>query len=394
MTTIAILERGVKSWASILDENTRRQAEVISRAPDVAGHVALMPDAHLGMGATVGSVIPTAADRIIPAAVGVDIGCGMVACKTDLDFAALDLTDLHRRFSRSIPAGVGRDHKSVSERVERWFADNPMPHPEVFDGFVKRGQTRMLNRAKLQLGTLGSGNHFVEVCLDRDDNVWCLLHSGSRNVGNAIARRFTKTAADEHAARGGEPLEDPDTAALRGESFDLYIAMMQWAQSYAYANREFMLAAMLDDMRRSAGDFEIAETINCHHNFAALEEHFGRTLWITRKGAIRARVGDRGIIPGSMGAATYIVEGKGNADSYTSCAHGAGRMFSRSEARRRFDEESLAAMMRGKAWNARNAKNLLDEHPNAYKDIETVMSDQRDLVETRAVLRQVVNYKG
>ena len=388
------LERGVKSWASVLDDNTRRQAEVISRAPDVAGHVALMPDAHLGMGATVGSVIPTAADRIIPAAVGVDIGCGMVACKTDLDSAALDLDDIHRRFSRSIPAGVGRDHKSVSERTERWFAENPMPHPEIFDGFVKRGQRRMLNRAMLQLGTLGSGNHFVEVCLDRESAVWCLLHSGSRNVGNAIARRFTKTAADEHAARGGEPLEDPDTAALRGESFDLYIAMMEWAQTYAYANREFMLAAMLDDLRRSAGDFTIAESINCHHNFAALEEHFGQTLWITRKGAIRARVGDMGIIPGSMGAATYIVEGKGNADSYTSCAHGAGRMYSRSEARRRFDEQSLADLMQGKAWNAKDAKSLLDEHPRAYKDIETVMADQKDLVETRTVLRQVVNYKG
>lgn len=388
------LERGVKSWASILDENTRRQADVISRAPDVAGHVALMPDAHLGMGATVGSVIPTAADRIIPAAVGVDIGCGMVACKTDIDAESLDLPDLHRRFSRSIPVGVAGNHKRVVERTERWFDENPMPHPEIFDGFVKRGQGRMLRRAKLQLGTLGSGNHFVEVCLDREDSVWCVLHSGSRNVGNAIARYFTKTAAEEYAARGGEPLEDPDTAALIGESFDLYIAMMEWAQTYAYANREFMLSAMLDDMRRAAGDFEIAESINCHHNFAALEEHFGRTLWITRKGAIRARVGDMGIIPGSMGAATYIVEGKGEARSYQSCAHGAGRMYSRGEARRRFDEQSLAALMQGKAWNAKDAKSLLDEHPRAYKDIETVMADQKDLVETRAVLRQVVNYKG
>ena len=269
-TTAAALERGVKNWASVLDDNTRRQAEVISRAPDVAGHVALMPDAHLGMGATVGSVIPTAADRIIPAAVGVDIGCGMVACKTDIDIADLDLAALHHQFSRSIPVGVAGNHKRVAERTERWFGENPMPHPEIFDGFVKRGQRRMLNRAKLQLGTLGSGNHFVEVCLDRENIVWCVLHSGSRNVGNAIARYFTKTAAQEHIARGGEPLEDPDTAALRGESFNLYIAMMEWAQTYAYANREFMLAAMLDDMRRMAGDFRITESINCHHNFAAL----------------------------------------------------------------------------------------------------------------------------
>ena len=389
MTTTTKAE--VKSWASILDEPTREQAHVISRAPGVSGHVALMPDAHLGIGATVGSVIPTYADTIIPAAVGVDIGCGMMACRTDIDELPDDLTPLVGQFGRSIPSGVGRQHRKVTEKAAAWFKSNPLPDSaeEVF-ATRKGGARRADKYGRAQLGTLGSGNHFVEVCLDREDAVWCLLHSGSRGIGNAIAQVFIDIAKSECT----DELEDPDTARLTGASFEKYIELMEWAQRYAFANRELMMDAMIDDMTRFLGTFEVLETINCHHNFASKERHFGREMWITRKGAIRADVGDMGIIPGSMGAATYIVEGKGCADSYNSSAHGAGRMYSRSRARKTFSVESLREHMEGKAWNARSAAKLLDEHPDAYKPIEQVMADQADLVSTRTVLRQVVNYKG
>ncbi len=388
----------VKSWASILDEATRQQAEVVSRAPGVAGHVALMPDAHLGIGATVGSVIPTWSDTIIPAAVGVDIGCGMIAARTDLQSLPGDLRPLVGMFGRSIPAGVGGDHSRASRRAEEWFEADPVPDESVFDAapVQRRGRGRkrdarsMVARGKKQLGTLGSGNHFVEVCLDEADAVWVVLHSGSRGIGNAIAEIFIDVAKAENE----QDLEDANTARLAGSSFTTYIAMMEWAQRYAAANRVFMMDAAIADLARHAGEFEVVETINCHHNFAALEEHFGREVWITRKGAIKADTGDLGIIPGSMGTSTYIVEGKGNADSYKSSAHGAGRMYSRGRARKTFTTESLREMMEGKAWNANSAKKLLDEHPDAYKPIEQVMGDQRDLVSVKSKLTQVVNYKG
>ena len=322
---------------------------------------------------------------------GVDIGCGMMACKTDIDELPDDLTPLVHQFGRSIPSGVGRQHRRVTEKAAAWFKSHPLPDSaeEVF-ATRKGGARRADKYGRAQLGTLGSGNHFVEVCLDRDDAVWCLLHSGSRGIGNAIAQVFIDIAKSECT----EKLEDPDTARLRGPSFEKYIKLMEWAQRYAFANRELMMDAMIDDMTRFLGAFEVLETINCHHNFAVKERHFGQEMWITRKGAIRADVGDMGIIPGSMGAATYIVEGKGCADSYNSSAHGAGRMYSRSRARKTFSVESLRDHMEGKAWNDRSASKLLDEHPNAYKPIEQVMADQADLVSTRNVLRQVVNYKG
>ena len=387
------LERpsNVKNWASILDENTRLQAEKLSRAPGVAGHVALMPDAHVGIGATIGSVIPTFEDTIIPAAVGVDIGCGMVAVRTDLTLEDLprDMQPLVHQLSRSIPAGVGQNQGTIDRKAEEWFDANPIPDESVFEGGRRRREP-MTVRAMRQLGTLGSGNHFVEVCLDEADSVWIVLHSGSRGVGNLIAQIFINRAKSENT----EKLEDPDLARLTGEAFHAYVPMMEWAQTYAYTNREFMMDAALDDLERFVGGFEILDRINCHHNFAALEEHFGRRVWLTRKGAIKADVDDRGIIPGSMGAATYIVDGKGNADSYNSSAHGAGRMYSRTQARREFTTDSLSSMMEGKAWNKDNAKALLDEHPDAYKPIEQVMEDQKDLVSPAYLLRQIVNYKG
>ena len=381
----------VKNWASILDENTLLQAEKLSRAPGVAGHVALMSDAHLGIGATVGSVIPTFSDTIIPAAVGVDIGCGMMAVQTDLTLEALpnDMQPLVHQLGRSIPAGVGRNRGAIDRKVKDWFDANPIPDESVFEGGRRRREPMTLT-AQRQLGTLGSGNHFVEVCLDEADSVWIVLHSGSRGIGNLIAQIFIKRARSEST----EKLEDPDLARLAGEAFHAYVPMMEWAQKYAYSNREFMMAAAIDDLESFVRGFEILDRINCHHNFAALEEHFGQWVWLTRKGAIKAGIGDRGIIPGSMGAATYIVDGLGNPDSYNSSAHGAGRMYSRTRARKEFTTDSLSSMMEGKAWNKDNAKALLDEHPDAYKPIEQVMEDQQDLVRPTHLLRQIVNYKG
>ena len=381
----------VKNWASILDENTRRQADMLSRAPGIAGHVALMPDAHLGRGATVGSVIPTEIDTIIPAAVGVDIGCGMIAVllnKTRDDLPE-DLTRLVQLFGRSIPAGVGREHqdrsgsesgRSAAKRVEDWFRRNPIPDPGGLN----------VQRSKRQLGTLGSGNHFVEVCVDTRQQVWVVLHSGSRGIGNNIAMSFIKRAKDENT----EKLEDRDLAGLHGSTFEQYIEMMEWAQLYAYANREFMMDAALADVRIIVDGVREEQRINCHHNFSAREVHFGREVWLTRKGAIKADVGDMGIIPGSMGAATYITSGLGNPESYRSSAHGAGRQYSRGAAKRTFTVESLSDYMKGKAWNSDAAKVLLDEHPEAYKPIDQVMDDQKDLTTAVHTLRQIVNYKG
>ena len=381
----------VKNWASILDEGTRRQAEMLSRAPGIAGHVALMPDAHIGKGATVGSVIPTHLDTIIPAAVGVDIGCGMIAVRLNKTRDELpdDLSPLVGLFGRSIPAGVGREHgrkgrgesgRARSGRSRQWLRDDPMPSTEGLD----------VDRAARQLGTLGSGNHFVEVCVDTEMRVWVVLHSGSRWVGNTIATMFIKRAQKENR----EKLEDRDLAGLRGPTFELYIEMMEWAQRYAYVNREIMMDAALSDVGSLVDGVREEQRINCHHNFSAREVHFGREVWLTRKGAIKADVGDPGVIPGSMGAATYITRGLGNPDSYKSSAHGAGRRYSRGAARRTFTVESLAEHMEGKAWNRRDAKALLDEHPEAYKPIDQVMQDQRDLTEVVHTLHQVVNYKG
>ena len=380
----------VQNWASILDENARRQADMLSRAPGIAGHVALMPDAHLGRGATVGSVISTDIDTIIPAAVGVDIGCGMIAARLNKtrDDLPDDLTPLVHLFGRSIPAGVGKEHRgpsggsghSFAKRARDWFKNNPVPNADGLN--VPRGQR--------QLGTLGSGNHFVEVCLDEDDRVWVVLHSGSRGIGNNIAGMFIKRAKDENTQK----LEDQDLAALRGPTFEQYIEMMQWAQSYAYANREFMMDAATSDIKTLVDGVREEERINCHHNFAAREVHFGKEVWLTRKGAIKADTGDMGVIPGSMGAATYITSGLGNPDSYKSSAHGAGRQYSRGAAKRTFTVESLSEEMEGKAWNSDSAKALLDEHPNAYKPIDQVMEDQKDLTTAVHTLHQIVNYKG
>jgi len=385
----------VLSWGSDIEPGTIEQAAKASRLPFLAGHLALMPDAHVGMGATIGSVIPTQG-AIIPSAIGVDIGCGMIAVETDLVADGLpdDMDRLHGYIASVVPAGVGKGHDDLRITAELGASLPPLV----------QANHKLWLKAQQQFGSLGSGNHFVEVCLDERTRVWVVLHSGSRGVGNQLAQ-FHIEAAKGLMKRYFVDLEDSDLAYLvQGTvEFDAYIADMLWAQRYAMGNREQMMNAVLRQLWGYAGTSEDVsehgvgheiQRINCHHNYTEMEHHNGTDVWLTRKGAIRARVGDMGVIPGSMATSSYIVRGLGNRASYTSCSHGAGRRLSRSKARKTLTVESLREQMVGRAWNEAQAKALLDEHPDSYKSIETVMDDQRDLVEIVHTLHQVVNYKG
>ena len=379
------------SWASELDEQTLAQACRTARLPIVEGHVALMPDAHLGIGATVGSVIPTR-DAIMPAAVGVDIGCGVIAVETDVRREQLpdDLIPMLRDIERRIPAGVGHGHDGRSSASKRWFTEHD-PKRWRRHAFTPKQKQRAIE----QFGTLGAGNHHLEICIDERDIVWPELHSGSRGIGNQLATMHIEIARQLADQRHLE-LEDRDLAYFREgtTAFDDYVADMLWAQDYAQANRDQMMDVLLDLLFTTVGSGTEVKRINCHHNYSARERHGNRELWITRKGAIRARAGDEGVIPGSMATGTYVVRGKGSAASYDSSAHGAGRRYSRRQAKKRFSVAQLEEHMAGKAWNRDRAQDLLDEIPDAYKDVESVMDDQRDLVEVEHVLRQVLNYKG
>jgi tRNA-splicing ligase RtcB len=373
-----------------MEPNSIEQAARTSRLPFVEHPLALMPDAHFGLGATVGSVIATTG-AVIPAAVGVDIGCGMIAARLDLSAGQLpdDLAPLHGAIARAVPAGVGRgrDHDDAG----RAFLAASRDHlPERLDA------PRAAARAAGQFGTLGSGNHFVEVCLDEGDGVWVVLHSGSRGIGKELADIHI-AAAKGVMRRHFVELEDPDLAYLaeQTDEFAAYIRAMRWAQEYAMANRAEMMGHVHGAIRATLGrPVDVVEQVNCHHNFTEREHHRGRDFWITRKGAIRARVGDRGVIPGSMGTGSFIVRGKGDPASWCSCSHGAGRRLSRGQARRGLTTEDLRTRMAGKAWNETQADRLLDEHPSAYKDIGAVMEAQSDLVEIEHRLTQVLNYKG
>lgn len=376
------------SWASDVEQGTLDQAARASRMPFVEGHVALMPDAHVGIGATVGSVIPTKG-AIMPAAVGVDVGCGMVASETSL--TADDLPDsldaLMPLVATRIPAGVGKGHTEPVAPGEYAELDHARRATEL--------SGKQETTAAVQFGTLGSGNHFVEVCLDERDRVWTVLHSGSRGIGNQLASKHIQ-GAKKLMDRYFITLEDPDLAYfVQGTpEFEAYVGDMLWAQRYAMGSRAVMASRVLASLFEVVGHGTCVRTINCHHNFTQRERHHGKDLWVTRKGAIKADPSDLGIIPGSMGTRSYVVRGKGSAASYTSCSHGAGRRLSRGAARRTLTVESLQEAMAGKAWNADHARQLLDEHPLSYKDIDQVMADQDDLVEIQHTLRQVFNYKG
>jgi len=375
------------SWASEIDEQTVAQAQRTARLPIVKGHVALMPDAHLGIGATVGSVIPTR-DAIIPAAVGVDIGCGMVAVETDVTASMLpdDLDRLLPRIERVIPAGVGKGHDRRTTAARAWFEAHPPPRD------LTGKQTQ---KSVEQFGTLGSGNHFVAVATSTSDRIWVVVHSGSRGIGNQLATEHIERAR-KVAARSQLQLEDRDLAYFSEgtQEFDAYVADMLWAQGYARANREQMMDVLLDELFTFVGTGSEVRRINCHHNYSAREQHDGRELWITRKGAIRAGKHDYGVIPGSMGNDIHIVRGLGSPASYESCAHGAGRSHSRRQAKKRFTVQQLREQMEGKAWNRDRAGALLDEIPGAYKELAQVMADQADLVEIETSLREILNYKG
>ena len=375
-----------------IEPQAQAQLENISEMPFVFHHVAVMPDCHLGKGATVGSVIATKG-AIIPAAVGVDVGCGMMAVRTK--FLARDLPDnlnkLRQGIERRIPLGAGVGNKKLTETAVARIGELNAVATQDYDRVDKNWRNA--------LGTLGSGNHFIEICLDEEDQVWVVLHSGSRGIGNRLATKHIKVAQrlmDEQAIH----LKDRDLAYLTENTpeFEAYMTDLLWAQDFARLNRDEMMDRVMKELsyafyKEDGHESEIEiERINCHHNFTQQEQHFGSTVWITRKGAIQMRKDQKGVIPGSMGTRSYVVSGLQNPFSFNSAPHGAGRRFSRGEAKRRFTLSDLEKAMGQISF--RLSKSLIDEIPQAYKDIDEVMENSKELVHVDHVLRQVVNIKG
>lgn len=398
-------ERGVpiKSWTVGVpfEPMAKAQLERLAQLPFIHKWVAVMPDVHLGMGATVGSVIPTHR-AIIPAAVGVDIGCGMMAVKTTLTANQLpdDLHGLRLAIEAAVPHGRtdngGRNDKGAwhdlpAAQVETWARLK-----DGYDAIVAKHPKIDRGPHVGHLGTLGTGNHFIEICLDEQDHVWFMLHSGSRGVGNRIGSYFIELARKD-MARWFINVPDKDLGYFPEgtEHFIAYVRAVSWAQHYARANRDLMMRQVVDAIRASGLVPEFGaevEVVNCHHNFVEKEHHFGEDVFVTRKGAVRARLGDLGIIPGSMGARSFIVRGKENRDSFHSCSHGAGRTMSRAEAKRRFTLADHQQATLG--VECRKDEDVIDETPMAYKPIDAVMHAQRDLVDVVHTLRQVVCVKG
>jgi len=399
----------IKAWTNgvPLEDAARKQLVNVASLPFIHHHIAAMPDVHWGMGATVGSVIPTKG-AIIPAAVGVDIGCGMVAARTELTANDLpdNLSTIRSAIEKAVPHGRtnhggegdrGAWH-NVPDAVAGIMADFDLGDLGArLKGIVDKHPklAKPASRAPKHLGTLGTGNHFIELCLDEENAVWVMLHSGSRGIGNAIGSYFIERAKED-MKRWFINLPDQDLAYLPegSQNFDDYVEAVEWAQNFAMQNRTVMLAAAMRAIQNALGrEFAWGSVaVNCHHNYVARENHFGANVFVTRKGAVRAREGDLGIIPGSMGAKSFIVRGKGNADSFHTCSHGAGRAMSRAEAKRRFtvaDHEKATAGI-----ECRKDADVIDETPMAYKDIGAVMAAQADLVEIVHTLRQVVCVKG
>jgi tRNA-splicing ligase RtcB (3'-phosphate/5'-hydroxy nucleic acid ligase) len=389
----------VKIWTQDIGYEAIQQLNNLAQLPIVHHHIAAMPDVHVGKGATVGSVIPTK-QAIIPAAVGVDIGCGMNAVRTSL--TASDLPDNLRQIRSAIEANVpvgfnqhqaSKMRGSALKRVARALDNRLDAIVGKHTGLMKM-QRRFNETWICQLGTLGGGNHFIELCIDESQHVWIMLHSGSRGIGNVMGRYFI-AAAQKDMRRHQIHLPDKDLAYFSEGSdwFDDYFEALNWAQDYALINRSQLMQATIDAMRAHLPAFKLLdEAINCHHNYVSQETHFDEKLFITRKGAISARQGELGIIPGSMGAKSYIVRGLGNAESFCSCSHGAGRSMSRSAAKRQFNRFDLEAQTQG--VECRKDGGVVDEIPAAYKDIDQVMANQSDLVEIVHALKQVVCIKG
>lgn len=392
----------IKLWTGNMPIEPEAYDQIIriSELPILASHVAIMPDVHLGKGATVGSVIPTR-NAIIPAAVGVDIGCGMCAAMTNLTANDLpaNLISLRNQIERDIPVGFN-EHKKGIPVISGAYADilrkslhKTITNFEDLELRSKLGRSD-INRIGRQIGTLGSGNHFIEICLDALDRVWIMLHSGSRGIGNQIGEVAIELAK-EQAIKFNRLPSDQNLAWLDEGSaeFDAYIDAMNWAQDYARLNRDTMMQLVFAIFKRKFPKVKvIGEVVNCHHNFTSIEEHFGEKIWVTRKGAVSANIGQMGIIPGSMGAKSYIVQGKGNPDSFCSCSHGAGRTMSRSKASKLFSIDDLHQQTLG--IECRKDSGVIDEIPAAYKDIDQVMAAQTDLVDIVHTLKQVICIKG
>ena len=398
----------IKSWTKGVhfESQARDQLKNIASLPFIHKHVAAMPDVHLGKGATVGSVIATKG-AIIPAAVGVDIGCGMNAVRLSLTANDLPdtLTNVRGEIERFVP--VGHDSHTRQRMAMKWHNKTDKllnnTHAQIEPGYdelvAKHPKLESMGRdlkerTYRQLGTLGGGNHFIELCLDESDDVWIMLHSGSRNPGNCIGRYFIDLAKED-MRKHFINLPDQDLAYLveGTDHYDDYVTAVQWAQDFAMRNRQVMMKLVIEALTRKLPPFVITkEAINCHHNYVDQENHFGANVWVTRKGAVRARVGDYGIIPGSMGARSFIVRGLGNPDSFHSCSHGAGRIHSRSAAKRLFSVEDHEKATAG--IECRKDSGVIDETPGAYKDIDAVMAAQSDLVDIVHTLRQVVCVKG
>ena len=388
--------RPIKLWTDDIEPGALQQLKNLAMLPFIAkGGIAAMPDVHWGIGATVGSVIATHG-AIIPAAVGVDIGCGMNAVRTSLTASDLpdSVAELRHDIERSIPLGAGGRHQRV-DVLDAHFKRLPPSDPRWGRALLSGvANDKGLEKASAQLGTLGSGNHFIEICLDEAQAVWVMLHSGSRGTGNIIGRQFIEQAK-QLMEKYFITLPDKDLAyfPVNTQDFEDYVVAVGWCQDYVLENRKTMLELVINSMRHRLPPFKLTtEAINCHHNYVERENHYGENVWVTRKGAIRAREGDLGIIPGSMGVKSFIVRGKGNPESYNSCSHGAGRKMGRKEACRRFTVADLEAQTMG--VECRKDAAVLDEIPSSYKDIDEVMANQTDLVEIVHTLKQVCCVKG
>jgi len=385
--------RPIKIWTDEVEDSALTQLKNLSRLPFIASNgVACMPDVHAGIGSTVGTVIAT--DKaVIPAAVGVDIGCGMNAVRLSLKASDLpeNLKPLRDEIERKIPLGVGgaHDHSTDIGEITQEL------HKSVINPVFKGDLNKFHAKAASQMASLGSGNHFIEICLDENQDVWVMLHSGSRGIGNMIGSHYIEIAK-RNMEKFFISLPDDNLAYFpeNTEDFESYMCAVGWAQNYAFENRRRMMIYVIEAMQGIiTKPFTITqEAINCHHNYVERENHFGRNMWVTRKGAIRARKGDLGIIPGSMGQRSYIVRGKGDLQSYCSCSHGAGRVMSRAEAKRKFSLTDLIEQTKG--VECRKDESVIDEIPASYKDIDTVMANQTDLVEVVHQLKQVLCVKG
>jgi len=393
----------IKLWTGNMpvEQTALDQLRNVSNLPILGGHVAVMPDVHFGMGATVGSVIPLTG-AVIPAAVGVDIGCGMCAVQTSLKASDLpdSLVGVRHQIERDVPVGFSYHQRDIHLRhqglvgmeLSRRRAELLSRFPSI--RIMKRIKRFDEARMNMQLGTLGGGNHFIELCVDENQNVWVMLHSGSRNVGKTVGEAATNLAKEElYRQHVNLPDKDLSWFAEGTELFDEYVEAMLWSQEYAKLNRDLMLMLVLSAVERTIKPFTLVnEAVNCHHNFLSKEEFGGRPLWITRKGAVGAYKGQLGIIPGSMGARSFIVCGKGHEAAYCSCSHGAGRVMSRGQAKRSFSLADIATQTAG--VECKKDSSVLDEIPGAYKNIDDVMEAQSELVEIKATLKQVLCVKG